>query len=298
MARIKDTSVAEVKAAADIVDVVSGRTSLRKVSNRYTGRCPFHEERTPSFSVDPVEKLYYCFGCGKGGDVVRFVQETREPRLRRRDRVARRSVPRHPRVRGVVAAAGRGAAATRAPDRACSTRRRRTSSGCSGSRSRRAGAGVPRRPRPRRARSRASSGSASRRARGSSRRRASAGSRSRRSGGRAREPARQRLLPVPADVPAHRRTRPRGRLPGPSAARRRPAARASTSTRRESELFKKGNVLYGLHLGASGDREAGSRDRRRGQYRRDRAAAGRGRARRRVDGHGADRELSCATSAV
>jgi DNA primase len=76
VARIKDTSVADVKAAADIVDVVSGRTSLRKVSNRFTGRCPFHEERTPSFSVDPVDKLYYCFGCGKGGDVIRFVRET------------------------------------------------------------------------------------------------------------------------------------------------------------------------------------------------------------------------------
>jgi DNA primase len=75
MARIKDTSVDAVKAAADIVEVVSARTSLRKVSNRYTGRCPFHEERTPSFSVDPVDKLYHCFGCGKGGDVVRFVQE-------------------------------------------------------------------------------------------------------------------------------------------------------------------------------------------------------------------------------
>jgi DNA primase len=77
VARIKDTSVAEVKAAADIVEVVSARTSLRRASSaRFTGRCPFHEERTPSFSVDPVEKLYYCFGCGKGGDVVRFVQET------------------------------------------------------------------------------------------------------------------------------------------------------------------------------------------------------------------------------
>ena len=73
MARIKDASVAEVKAAADIVDVVSARTSLRRASSsRFTGRCPFHEERTPSFSVDPVDKLYYCFGCGKGGDVVRF----------------------------------------------------------------------------------------------------------------------------------------------------------------------------------------------------------------------------------
>jgi DNA primase len=77
VARIKDTSVAEVKAAADIVDVVSARTSLRRASSsRFTGRCPFHEERTPSFSVDPLDKLYYCFGCGKGGDVVRFVQET------------------------------------------------------------------------------------------------------------------------------------------------------------------------------------------------------------------------------
>jgi DNA primase len=74
--RIKDASKEAVLAAADIVDVVSARTSLRKVSSRYTGRCPFHEDRTPSFSVDPVGKLYYCFGCGKGGDVVRFVQET------------------------------------------------------------------------------------------------------------------------------------------------------------------------------------------------------------------------------
>lgn len=76
MPRITDASKEAVLAAADIVDVVSAWTSLRKVSNRYTGRCPFHEERTPSFSVDPVGKLYYCFGCGKGGDVVRFVQET------------------------------------------------------------------------------------------------------------------------------------------------------------------------------------------------------------------------------
>jgi DNA primase len=77
VARIKDASVDAVKAAADMVEVVSVRTSLRRVSgSHYTGRCPFHEERTPSFSVDPVEKLYHCFGCGKGGDVIRFVQET------------------------------------------------------------------------------------------------------------------------------------------------------------------------------------------------------------------------------
>ena len=76
MARIKDTSVEQVKQAADIVDVVSGRTSLRKQGGRFVGRCPFHDERTPSFSVNPVDKFYYCFGCSKGGDIVRFVQET------------------------------------------------------------------------------------------------------------------------------------------------------------------------------------------------------------------------------
>jgi DNA primase len=76
MARIKESSVREVVAAADMVEVVSGRTALRRTGARYTGRCPFHEERTPSFSVNPVEKLYHCFGCGKGGDVITFVRET------------------------------------------------------------------------------------------------------------------------------------------------------------------------------------------------------------------------------
>jgi DNA primase len=78
MALIKDTSVEDVKAAADIVAVVSGRTQLRKTGPRYTGRCPFHEERTPSFSVNPVEKFYYCFGCGAKGDVITFVRETEQ----------------------------------------------------------------------------------------------------------------------------------------------------------------------------------------------------------------------------
>src|SRR5256714_11562407 len=76
MARIKDTSVEAVKAGADFVEVVSGRTQLRKVGGRYTGRCPFHDERTPSFSVNAVDKLYYCFGCGAKGDLITFVRET------------------------------------------------------------------------------------------------------------------------------------------------------------------------------------------------------------------------------
>src|SRR5260221_4030169 len=76
MARIKETSVEGVKAGAGFVEVVNGRTQLRKVGGRYTGRCPFHDDRTPSFSVNAVDKLYYCFGCGAKGDLITFVRET------------------------------------------------------------------------------------------------------------------------------------------------------------------------------------------------------------------------------
>ena len=75
--RIRDSSVEAVRAAADFVDVVSARTQLRKGGGgRFMGRCPFHEERTPSFSVNGVDKLYYCFGCGAKGDLITFVRET------------------------------------------------------------------------------------------------------------------------------------------------------------------------------------------------------------------------------
>jgi DNA primase len=76
MALIKPASVREVVEAADMVEIVSAKTQLRRVGGRWTGRCPFHEERTPSFSVNPVGKLYHCFGCGAGGDVITFVRET------------------------------------------------------------------------------------------------------------------------------------------------------------------------------------------------------------------------------
>src|SRR5207247_424918 len=66
------------EAAADIVAVVSARTQLRKTGARYMGRCPFHEERTPSFSVNAPDKLYYCFGCGAKGDLITFVRETEQ----------------------------------------------------------------------------------------------------------------------------------------------------------------------------------------------------------------------------
>jgi DNA primase catalytic core len=76
VARIKDTSVESVKAAANIVDLVEARTRLRKVGGRYTGLCPFHQEKTPSFSVSPDRGTYHCFGCGVGGDAISFVRET------------------------------------------------------------------------------------------------------------------------------------------------------------------------------------------------------------------------------
>jgi DNA primase len=76
MPRIKDSSVEAVKQAADFVTVVEDRTSLRKQGARLVGRCPFHEERTPSFSVNPSQGLFYCFGCHKGGDLITFVRET------------------------------------------------------------------------------------------------------------------------------------------------------------------------------------------------------------------------------
>src|SRR5439155_5931563 len=75
MARIKDSSVDSVKAAIDMVDLVAAYTQPRKAGSRYTARCPFHEERTPSFSINAVDKLYYCFGCGAKGDAIGFVRE-------------------------------------------------------------------------------------------------------------------------------------------------------------------------------------------------------------------------------
>src|SRR5205085_274482 len=57
-------------------ELVEARTRLRKVGGRYTGLCPFHQERTPSFSVSPDRGTYHCFGCGAGGDAISFVEET------------------------------------------------------------------------------------------------------------------------------------------------------------------------------------------------------------------------------
>ena len=77
MARYTDESRDRVRDAVDMVDLVGSRVELRRAGvNRFEGLCPFHDERTPSFGINPAEKLYYCFGCGEGGDAFKFVQET------------------------------------------------------------------------------------------------------------------------------------------------------------------------------------------------------------------------------
>ena len=75
MPGISDDTLAQVRAASDLVDVVGDRVRLKKQGRRFVGLCPFHNEKSPSFSVDPVEGLYYCFGCRRGGDVFKFVEE-------------------------------------------------------------------------------------------------------------------------------------------------------------------------------------------------------------------------------
>src|SRR5271167_2024410 len=66
-----------VRDAVDFVELVAARTELRRAGPaRYEGLCPFHEERSPSFGIDPTQKVYYCFGCQASGDVFTFVQQT------------------------------------------------------------------------------------------------------------------------------------------------------------------------------------------------------------------------------
>ncbi len=77
MALYTNESKDRVRDAVDFLELVSARTELRRAGPaRYEGLCPFHDERTPSFGIDPAQKVYYCFGCQASGDVFTFVQET------------------------------------------------------------------------------------------------------------------------------------------------------------------------------------------------------------------------------
>ena len=76
MKRLPDELVDQVRQATDIVELISERVELKKQGNRYSGLCPFHSEKSPSFSVSPDKGMYYCFGCGAGGNAITFVMET------------------------------------------------------------------------------------------------------------------------------------------------------------------------------------------------------------------------------
>ena len=75
MAFYSDEIIEEVKAANDIVDVISQYVTLKRQGNTYFGLCPFHNEKSPSFSVSRSKQMYYCFGCGAGGNVFTFIME-------------------------------------------------------------------------------------------------------------------------------------------------------------------------------------------------------------------------------
>lgn len=76
--RIPDDVIDRIRDHFDIVDVVGQTVQLKKSGRNFFGLCPFHSERTPSFSVSPDKQIYYCFGCGAGGDVIRFLMETEQ----------------------------------------------------------------------------------------------------------------------------------------------------------------------------------------------------------------------------
>lgn len=73
--KIPDEKLTEVREASDIVEVIGEYVQLKKQGRQYGGLCPFHDEKTPSFSVSEDKQVYHCFGCGAGGNVFTFLQE-------------------------------------------------------------------------------------------------------------------------------------------------------------------------------------------------------------------------------
>jgi DNA primase len=73
--RIPQSFIDDLLARVNIVDVIDGRVKLKKAGKNYSGLCPFHQEKSPSFSVSPDKQFYYCFGCGAGGNAIGFLME-------------------------------------------------------------------------------------------------------------------------------------------------------------------------------------------------------------------------------
>src|SRR5699024_12715629 len=74
--RIPDATVDDIRKNTDIVDIISQYLQLRKSGQNHFAHCPFHEDKTPSFSVNDQKQIFYCFSCGRGGNVFNFLKET------------------------------------------------------------------------------------------------------------------------------------------------------------------------------------------------------------------------------
>ena len=74
--RIPEEDIEQLRERSDLLEVIGGHTQLKKAGRIFKGLCPFHQEKTPSFTVDPAKGFYHCFGCGAGGDIFKFVIQT------------------------------------------------------------------------------------------------------------------------------------------------------------------------------------------------------------------------------
>ncbi|HNN31946.1 MAG TPA: CHC2 zinc finger domain-containing protein, partial [Chitinophagaceae bacterium] len=72
---ITPQTIEQIKSRIDIIDIISQYVNLKKRGSNYIGNCPFHNEKTPSFTVSPTKELYKCFGCGKSGNAITFLME-------------------------------------------------------------------------------------------------------------------------------------------------------------------------------------------------------------------------------
>ncbi|MCH2186501.1 CHC2 zinc finger domain-containing protein, partial [Myxococcota bacterium] len=75
MGRIPEDTIQEVRDRADIVALIGRYVELKQSGRNWKGRCPFHEEKTPSFNVNPDRGIFHCFGCQKGGNAITFLVE-------------------------------------------------------------------------------------------------------------------------------------------------------------------------------------------------------------------------------
>ena len=75
MVRYSDELIDEIKSSNDIVDTISQYVTLKRSGRNFFGLCPFHKEKSPSFSVSPDKQIFHCFGCGVGGNVIHFISK-------------------------------------------------------------------------------------------------------------------------------------------------------------------------------------------------------------------------------